>query len=69
MTKQRLHAALICYAVIAALSVALLRGRFLLVVTIVLCALAFKSWIAYKQGQQEQTSGPQGVDKPNGGQG
>ncbi len=49
MTKQRLHYALLCYALLGLVALAGLSGKMRWMVWILLAALAFKSWLAYQK--------------------
>jgi len=58
MTSGRLRGALVCYAVLAVISVAVLEGRFLGLILILFGGLALKSWIGYKREQIDEAERP-----------
>lgn len=51
VTKQRLQGAMASYVVLALMALAVLRGRVLAVVLVLLVGLAAKSWIVHKKEQ------------------
>jgi hypothetical protein len=55
MTRRRLHGALLCYGILAAIAALVLEGPFRLVTWIFLGGLAIKSWVVYERDRQERS--------------
>jgi hypothetical protein len=58
MTGGRLKGALVSYAVLAGISLAVLDGRYLGIILILFGGLAVKSWLGYKKEQLEEADRP-----------
>ena len=58
MTKGRLKGALVAYAVLALISLAVLHGRFLGIILILFGGLAVKSWLGYKSELLREAENP-----------